>query len=198
MLGMCHQKTTEAETKGIHIESVKAAYPFQVIAMDIMGSLPCSNLGNKYVLVVGDYFSKWTEAYPMLDMEASTVAKLLVDQFICRFGTPEQIHTDQGRNFESRLIQELCTILGVHKTRTTPYHLQSDGMIERFNRTLLNTISINAANHQLDWDCVLPKVMFAYRTSVHHSTGRTPYFLMFGREVKLPIIHYVWLTSKIR
>ena len=167
--------------------TIKAVYPFQIIAMDILGPLPSTKLGNKYVLVIGDYFTKWTEAYPMPDMEAVTVAGILVNQFICRFGTPEQIHTDQGRNFESILFQELCQMMDVRKTRTTPYHPQSDGMIERFNRTLLSLISINITDHQDNWDDLLPKVMFAYRSSVHESTKKTPYSLVFGREVKLPI-----------
>ena len=93
-----------------------------------------------YVLIIGDYFTKWVEAYPMSDMKATTVAKCLYD-FICRFGAPD-MHTNQGRNFESALISELCKLLGITKTRTTPYHPQSDGMIERFNRTLLSMLSM--------------------------------------------------------
>ena len=81
------------------------------------------------MLVIGDYFTKWTEVFPMKDMEAATVAKILVREFICCYGTPEQIHTDRGRNFETTHIKEICTLLGIQK-RTTPYHPQSDGMIE--------------------------------------------------------------------
>ena len=94
---------------------------------------------------------------------------------------------DQGRNFESALFQELCSILDIHKTRTTPYHPQSDGMEERFNRTLISILSINAANHQDQWDEILPKLMCAYRTSVHESTKRMPFSLIFGREARLPV-----------
>jgi len=77
----------------------------------------------------------------MPNMEAITIARIFVNEFICRFGVPEQLHTDQGRNFESTLIREVCKMLGITKTRTTPYHPQSDGMIERFNRTILNMMS---------------------------------------------------------
>ena len=90
--------------------TIIAAYPFQVIALDILGPLPTTRKGNKFTVVIGDYFSKWTEVFPLTDMEAKTVATVLVNQFICRFGTPEQIH------------MELCSILDIHKTRTTPYH----------------------------------------------------------------------------
>ena len=106
--------------------------PLDRIAMDILGSLPTTPRGNKYILVISDYFIKWTEAFPLKDMEASTVARVLFDEFICQFGAPAYLHTDQGRNFESNLFQELCALFEITKTRTTPYHLQSDGMVERF------------------------------------------------------------------
>ena len=93
--------------------TVLAAYSFQVIALDILGPLPTTKIGSKYVLVIGDYSSKWTEAYPIIDMEAKTVAKVLIDKLICQFGTPEQMHTDQGRNLEFELFQELCSILSI-------------------------------------------------------------------------------------
>ena len=125
-------------------------------------------------------------SFPIPNVEAETVAQCLLE-FICRMGTPEYLHTDQGRNFESRLVQELCRLLGITKTRTTPYHPHSDGMIERFNRTLLNMLSISAQDKEKDWDLHLPSVMLAYRTSVHETTGETPFQLMFGREVRLPI-----------
>ena len=105
--------------------------------MDILSPLPETSNHNKYLLIVGDYFSKWTKAYPIKDMEAQTVGRILTNEFITRYRVPEILHTDQSGNFESILIKELCQILGITKTRTTPYHPQSDGMIERFNRTLL-------------------------------------------------------------
>ena len=111
--------------------------------------------------------------------------------FVCRFGAPDYLHTDQGRNFESNLFSEICKLLGVSKTRTTPYHPQSDGLVERFNHTLLNMLSIAA---QRDWDVQLPLIMIAYRTSVQESTGATPFSLMFGREAHLPID--VWYATR--
>ena len=152
-----------------------------------LGPLPVSEKGHKYILVISDYFTKWTEAYPMPNMEASTVASLFVHNFVCRFGAPNFLHTDQGRNFESTLMSEICKLLGVIKTRTTPYHPQSDSLVERFNHTLLNMLSIVAKDQEQDWDLHLPLVMMAYRTSVQESTGATPFSLMFGREARLPI-----------
>ena len=86
------------------------------IAIDILGPLPTTSRSNKYILVVGDYFSKWKEAYPVPNMEATTITTLLVNEFICRFGVPEYLHTDQGRNFEASLIKEMCQLLGTRLT----------------------------------------------------------------------------------
>ena len=161
--------------------------PMQRVAMDILGPLPLTPRLNKYILVIGDYFTKWTEAFPMPDMETGTVARLFVNEFVVRYGAPACLHTDQGRNFESNLVKEICRLLGIVKTRTTPYHPQSDGMIERFNRTLLSMLKMASIDDAQDWDLKLPCLMMAYRTSVHETTKATPFSLMFGREVQLPI-----------
>ena len=122
--------------------------PMERIVIDVLGPLPITENGNKYILIVADYFTKWVEAYPMPNQEATTVAELLVREFICRFGVPLLIHSDQGRNFESELFAEMCRLLGIKKTRTTPYHSQSDGMVECFNRTLEAQLSKFADHNQ--------------------------------------------------
>ena len=106
------------------------------VALDIVGLLPTSKRGNKYILVIKDYFTSWAEAFNLPNQEALTVARTVFNEWICRFGAPVAIHSDQGRNFESSMFAELCLLLGIHKTRTSPFHLQSDGLVERFNRTL--------------------------------------------------------------
>ena len=116
-------------------------------------------------------------------IEACTVAKILVDEVLCRFG----IHSDQGRQFESNLFREMCKLLGIEKTRTTPYHPQSDGMVERFNRTLATMLTAYVSTNQRDWDDQLPYVMMAYRSAEHETTSMSPNMLMFGREVSTPL-----------
>ena len=106
---------------------------------------------------------------------------------VCRFGMPSVIHSDQGREFENNLMQELCLLCGVYKSRTTSYHPANDGLLERFNRTLLMMLAIFAGENRDDWDDLLPAVMMAYRSSVHESTGFSPYRLMFGEECTLPM-----------
>lgn len=183
----CASRKIQGRAPRAPLQISTVSRPYERVALDILGPLPETSCKNKYVLVVGDYFSKWTEAYPLPNQEAHTIAKVLVEEWVCRFGAPRSIHSDQGRSFESTLFRELCQLLNIHKTRTTPYHPQSDGLIERFNRTLLCMLSLFVEENQSNWDTLLPYVMMAYRSSVHASTGYTPYKVLFGREMVLPV-----------
>ena len=106
--------------------------------------------GNKYILMIIDQFTKWLECFPIPNQSADTVAKSLVDGFISKFGCPSEIHTDQGKNMDGVLMQKLCELLQIAKTRTTPYHPQSNGQIERSNRQVLQTIRCYLKNKQCD------------------------------------------------
>ena len=138
-------------------------------------------------MVVGDYVTKWTQAIPLENLEAKTVARALIDNFITKFGVPLSIHTDQGAFFESQLFQEMCQVLGIKKTRTTKARPQSDGVVESVNRTILNMLSAFVSEHQKDWDEYVPLVMMAYRSSVPESTGTSACKISFGHEIRLPI-----------
>ena len=153
--------------------------------MDISGPLPTTSRGNQFICVVMDYFTKWPEAYALPNHEAETVADVLVSQFFTRFGVPDELHSDQGREFESRIFQESCELLGLRKTRTMPHRPQSDGMVERFNRTLANELAKYCGEGQQDWDLKLPALLMAYRSAVHEATDYTPARLMLGRELRL-------------
>ena len=111
---------------------------------------------------------------PVLNQETRTIAETLVDKVFLRFSAPEQLHSDQGRQFESQLLSEVCKLMHIHKTRTTPYHPQSDGLVERFNRTMLAMLATCAKDNPLDWEKHVRKVCMAYNTSVQASTGYTP------------------------
>ena len=127
------------------------------------------------------------ECFTIPDQEAATVARKVVDEVFCRFSPPEQLHSDQGRQFESNLLKQICAILHIEKSRTTAYHPQCDSLIERFNRTLKHMLATDLKDHPFDWEDRLRKVCMAYNTSVHASTGYTPFHLMFRREARLPI-----------
>ena len=109
---------------------------------------------------------------------------------------PVVIHSDQGREFENHLMQELCLLLVAHKPRMTPYRPASDGLVERFNRTLFMMLAMFAGEHYDDWDDLLPAVMMAYRSSVHELTGFSPYWLILGEECTLPMDS--WLPDPTR
>lgn len=183
----CAKRKSPARPNRASLVPVRTGFPMERVALDIVGPLPITQHGNKYILVVSDYFTRWPEAYPLANQEAESIARVLVNEWICRFGVPMHIHSDQGRNFESKIFKKMYNLLGMAKTRTTPYHPQSDGLVERFNRTLIGMLSIRVAEDETSWDDHLPATMLAYRSSVQESTGYTPFHLMFGREIRLPI-----------
>ena len=166
---------------------VEVGHRWDRVAMDLLDMSVTTARGNRYVLVIVDCFTRWTEAFPLPDKTAQSVADAFFNNVVCRFGMPIVIHSDQGREFENKILHELCLIGGSHKTRTSPYHPESDGMVERFNRTLLMMLAMVAGKNRDDWDDLLPAVMMAYRSSVHESTGYSPYRLMFGEECTLPM-----------
>jgi len=183
----CATRKSTTPSRRAPMGTITAGYPTQIMAVDLLGPLPESQHGNSYVMVVADYFTRWMEAIPLPNQEASTVADRLVDEVFMRFSPPEQLHSDQGKQFESKLMTELCKLLHIKKTRTTPYHPQCDGMVERFNRPLLNMLATHCKEHPWDWEQHLHEVCMAYNTSVHTSTGYTPFYLMFGRQARLPV-----------
>eukprot|EP00731_Ephydatia_muelleri_P014661 Em0008g381a len=136
--------------------------PFERIAMDVVGPLPRTSSGNKYVLVICDYATRYPEAVPMKSVDAEKVAEELVKMF-ARVGIPGEILTDQGSNFTSQLLAELYRMLHIRPIRTSPYHPQTDGLVERFNQTLKAMLRKVHIQEGKDWDQLLPYVLFAYR-----------------------------------
>ncbi|KAI2646047.1 Retrovirus-related Pol polyprotein [Labeo rohita] len=160
--------------------------PMDRVAVDVLGPFPRTPRGNRFVVVAMDYFTKWPEAYAVPNQEAGTVAEVLLEGMFARFGVPTEVHSDQGRNFESQLFSDLCRQLGIRKTRTTPLHPQSDGLVERYNRTLATQLALCVSRDQKDWDLQLPLVLLATRSAVQETTGCTPALLMLGRELRTP------------
>ena len=184
---VCASRKSPIPRNQAPLQSIFVHSPMQLVAVDILGPLPQSAAGNSYVLVAADYFTKWVEVFPIPNQEASTVAKKLVDQLFCRFSVPQQLHSDQGRQFEASVITEICKILHIEKTHTTPYHPQSDGLVERFNRTLNSMLATCVDEHPSEWEDHIHKVCMAYNTSQQSTTGFSPFYLMFGREARIPV-----------
>ena len=183
----CCARNGPARKTRARLQLYQAGTPMQRVAVDIAGPLPVTPRGNRFICVAMDYFTKWPEAYALPDHEATTVAGALVDRFFSRFGVPCELHSDQGREFESAVFNECCRLLGIRKTRTTPLRPQSDGMVERFNRTLLQEVAKYCARDQRDWDVHLPVLLMAYRSAEHEATAHTPARMMLGRELRLPV-----------
>ena len=184
---LCARRKPPNPRTRAQMKVVEVGEPLQRVAIDVLGPLPETYRGNKYIVVLADYFTRWTEAFPVPNQEAATVASVVAEHFIARFGVPQMIHTDQGSNFESALFRELCNLLGIEKTRTTAYRPQSDGLVERFNRTLEQMLSVYVHENQKDWDLHLPFVLMAFRSSPQETTGFSPNLLMLGRETTLPV-----------
>ena len=160
--------------------------PFSRIAMDIVGPLPRSKSGNRYVLVICDYATRYLEAIPLRSIDAEHIAEELIKVF-ARVGVPREILTDQGSNFTSRLLAELYRLLHVHPIRTSPYHPQTDGLVERFNKTLKEMLRKTVTDGGKDWDRMIPYLLFAYREVPQSSTGFSPFELLYGRDVRGPL-----------
>jgi hypothetical protein len=168
-------------------EPISIGEPFDMLGVDIMGPLPTTKNGHKYIVVFTEYLTKWVEAFPIVDADSVTVAKLLVEQVICRYGAPRKLLSDQGKVFLSHLILDLCKYFGIQKVNTAAYRPQTDGLTEKFNHTLANMLSMYVSANKRDWDEIIPYVLFAFRTSIQESIMEKPFYLMFGREPHLPI-----------
>ena len=184
---VCGENKNPQRTKRHPLQKYVVGEPFERIASDIAGPFPVTANKSKYILVVGDYFTKLTEMYAIPDIRAETVADVIFRAWIKRHGVPTELHSDQGRQYESVLFQEMCKLLDIRKTRTTPLHPRSDGMIERMNRTVNDMLSKYVKSHQKDWDEHLDYLVMAYNSTPHESTGMSPYLLTYGREMSMPL-----------
>ena len=170
--------------------------PFQRIAMDLVGPLPRSRSGNKYILVICDYATRYPEAIPLRSIDAGHIAEELIKVF-ARVGVPKEILTDQGSNFTSQLLAEVYRLLRIQPIKTSPYHPQTDGLVERFNQTLKAMLRKTVWKEGKDWDKWLPYLLFAYREVPQSSTGFSPFELVYGRQIRGPldVLKETWETS---
>jgi hypothetical protein len=186
---VCNRRKTPKHIAGLPMLSPQQELigldNMDAIAMDVVGPLPSS--GDKYslILVVMCMRTRWVELYPLRQQTSEIIANILVKQWMMRYGIPARILSDKGTPFESRLTKQLCILLGIDKRRTTGYRPQTNGMVERFNGTIMDMIAKYTQDEHKQWSKCLPFVQFAYNTSVHSATGYTPYRMLFGCEANI-------------
>ena len=186
-------KSSRAPLKPVDI----VTEPFKKIAIDIVGELPRTTTGYKYILTIVDYATRYPEAIPLRSTNSKTIADALI-QYFSRVGIPDEIVSDQGSNFMSKLMAQLYDQLGITKIKTSVYHPEANGLVERFNGTLKGMLKKFVQERVQTWDKYLPYLLFAYREVPSESTGYSPFELLYGRTVRGPlaVIKETWLETK--
>ena len=139
------------------------------------------------VLVLQDHFSKYIAAYVVKDQTAHTAAETLRNGYFRLFGAPAYLISDQGKAFTGHIITHLCELYGVQKLRTSPYHAQTNGQVERMNQMIIRMIGKLEEDKKACWSKHLPELLLAYNTTCSTVTGYSPYYLLFGRRPRIPV-----------
>jgi len=168
-------------------KNVLGSYPFEVLAIDVIGPLTQSLRGNKFILTMVDTLTRWPEVRAFAkDPTAQDVADALIECIVARHGAPSTILSDRGKQFISEVFKEVNNQLGIHQLFTTPYRPQTNGLCERFNRTIKGYLKRYSSSSGTDWEEYLPWALFCCRSQVHQSTGLSPFFCLFGRDMPSP------------
>jgi hypothetical protein len=182
----CKQCQLRGKPVGKHeLHSIRVKEPFYQIGIDIVGPLPITEKRNKYIVVAIDYFTKWPEAKAIPEASAREVSTFIFDDIICRHSCPQKILSDRGSHFNNQVIKLLMDKFKVKHGFSTPYHPKTNGLVERFNKTLCEALAkLGQENKQ--WDENIPSVLFAYRTRKQDSSKMKPFYLTYGRNERLP------------
>ncbi|CAJ0857609.1 11407_t:CDS:2, partial [Entrophospora sp. SA101] len=173
--------------KSNELHPIPVGRAFERIGIDIVGPLSITSKGNRYIIVATDYLTKWPEARAIQNIQAETVAQFIYEDIICRHGTPSELLSDRGTSFVNSTIKALCETMEINHVLTTSYHPQTNGLTERFNKTLCETIAKFVIQHKGEWDQYVSSALLAYRTKTQKSTKFTPFFLVYGRQAQTPL-----------
>ena len=179
----CAARSPAGRNLKAKLQPITVGGRFLKVAANILGPVTRNrDTGNKYILAITDYFTKYVITVPLSTITAADVAKAFIEKWVLRFRAPDTLHIDQVTNFCSELLTEMCTLLNIERSRTSPYHPQENGQVERHNRVLADVISKYCSENPREWESILPYVEFVYNTTVHKSTGETPFSLVFGEK----------------
>jgi hypothetical protein len=167
------------------LQPIPVGDPFHRIGIDFVGPLPLTTKGNKYIIVAMDYFTKWPEARAVPGATAQHAADFIYEDIICRHGCPQIILSDRGTHFRNQLIDKLLEKFQIKHLYSTPYHPKTNGLVERFNRTLVESVSKTFETTN-EWDKHIPSALFAYRTAKQATTKIEPFYLVYGRAAQFP------------
>src|ERR1700722_17318204 len=182
----CKQCQFRGKPTGKHeLHSIRVKEPFYQIGIDIVGPLPITEKKNKYIVVAIDYFTKWPEAKAIPEASAKEVSTFIFDDIICRHGCPQKMLSDRGSHFNNQVVKTLMDKFKIKHGFSTPYHPKTNGLVERFNKTLCESLAKLAQNNK-QWDENIPSVLFAYRTRKQDSSKMKPFYLTYGRNERLP------------
>ena len=159
--------------------------PWERVSLDIVGPLKASRRNNRYLLTFIDHFTKYSIILPMHNQTAQTVAKLFVNEVIAKHGTPLRLLTDRGTQFTSNMFREVCKLLQIRQIMTQSYNPKANGMAERPHR-VINDILSHFVQEDKEWDEMIPLVSLAMNSAVSSTTGYSPYYLLYGRDIDLP------------
>lgn len=165
---------------------VELISPWHNVAVDILGPFTQTTSGNRYILSFVDRYSGWPEAFPIPSTETPIVANIMVNEIIFRYGTPVTLLLDNGSNFVSNLMKNVCKLLGINKIETCVYRPQANGQVGRFNQVIATGLAHLVNQHMNNWDQFLPLVLFSYRTARNNTRKLSPYQINFGRLARLP------------
>jgi RNase H-like domain found in reverse transcriptase/Reverse transcriptase (RNA-dependent DNA polymerase)/Integrase zinc binding domain len=161
--------------------------PFSEVVVDVLGPLPMTARRKKFIVIFIDRLTRWPEAYATTNLRGNTIAQLLMNEIIPRYGAPRTLLSDQGSNFLGKLCTKLYNLMKIQKLQTSAYFPSCNGLVERFNRTIINMIAMFVKEQQNDWDLYINWTLFAYRTAVNVSTLYTPFYLLHGYEASYPM-----------
>jgi len=182
---MSVEKTSTSKNQAIYVITDTPGSSFDKVAIDIVGPLPKTERGNEYILTLRDQLTKLCMGVPLPNQTSETIAEAFVDRFICVLGAPKAILTDQGKIFISDLMKKIAKIFRIRKFRTTAFHRQSNGSLERSHHALEEYLK-QYASEQKQWNKWISLAIFNYNTSVHEATKDTPYELVFGKIARIP------------